>query len=209
VRRLRVVIVDYHRMVVDGLVRFLGDSCDVVATLDDGALVRETIRRLTPDIAILDIAMPRTSGLEVLRQLAEDRSACRVIVLTMYAEARLVVDALKAGASGFVLKESSADELLSALHVVQNGGTYLPKHLTKEIVTLMVGVDGRGAQLSPLKREVLRLLVQGLRPKQIAATLDMTTRSVETVKYRVMRELDVHSTAELVRRAIEQRLLSF
>jgi DNA-binding NarL/FixJ family response regulator len=186
VRRLRVVIVDDHRMVVDGLVRFLGDSCDVVATLDDGALVRETIRRLTPDIAILDIAMPRTSGLEVLRQLAEDRSACRVIVLTMYAEARLVVDALKAGASGFVLK-----------------------HLTKEIVTLMVGVDGRGAQLSPLKREVLRLLVQGLRPKQIAATLDMTTRSVETVKYRVMRELDVHSTAELVRRAIEQRLLSF
>jgi DNA-binding NarL/FixJ family response regulator len=209
VTRLRVVIVDDHRMVIDGLVRFLGDSCDIVATLDDGALARETIRRLKPDIAIIDISMPNASGLEVLRQLAEDGSSCRVIMLTMYADPRLAVEALKAGASGFVLKESSANELLSALHVVQNGGTYLPRHLTKEIVTLMVGSDGSRAGLSPLKQEVLRLLVQGLRPKQIAATLDMTTRSVETVKYRVMRELDVHSTAELVRHAIERRLLSF
>jgi DNA-binding NarL/FixJ family response regulator len=205
----RVVICDDHRMVVEGLVRFLDDSCDIVETLGDGGLVRETVRRVKPDIVILDISMPNNSGLEVLRQVGEDGASCKTVVLTMYAEPRLAVDALKAGASGFVLKESSADELLMALQVVLDGGTYLPKDLTKEIVTLMIGTDSSYPALTLVEQEVLRLVVQGQRAKEIAATLDMTTRSVETVKYRLMRQLDVHSTAELVRHAIERRLLQF
>lgn len=206
----RVLIVDDHKMVAEGLVRLLDDLFDIVGTIGDGRLVLEAVLRLRPDVILLDLSMPTVSGLEVLRRLREQDVEFKAIVLTMHADANMAVEALKAGASGFVLKESGGDELLTAVHTVLEGGTYLASVLTKEILTLMVGAADAGpAELTGRQREVLRLVVQGQRAKEIAGTLEMSTRSVEAVKYKMMQALHVHSTAELVRYAIEHGLVAF
>jgi DNA-binding NarL/FixJ family response regulator len=206
----RVLIVDDHKVVVDGLVRLLGEWCEIVDTITDGRLVLDAVRRLTPDVIILDISMPQFSGLEALRQLKEHGVHTKAIVLTMHADASLAVQALKAGASGYVLKESSTEELLTALQTVLKGDTYLASGLTKEVVSFMSGaIDPSRVELTTRQREILRLLVQGQRAKEIAATLDMSTRSVEAVKYKTMQLLNVHSTAELVRYVVEHRLVTF
>jgi DNA-binding NarL/FixJ family response regulator len=204
------LLVDDHKVVAEGLVRLLCDRYDVIDILTDGRLVLETVRRLRPDVILIDLSMPHVSGLEVLRRLKEQRIAFRAIVLTMHADAHIAVEALRIGACGFVLKESSGQELLKALDVVLGGGTYLAMAMTKEVLMLMVGsADPARFQLTPRQQEVLRLIVRGHRAKEIAATLDLSTRSVEAIKYRVMHILQVHSTAELVRYAIEHQVVTY
>jgi DNA-binding NarL/FixJ family response regulator len=205
----RVLIVEDHKVVAEGLVRLLGDRFHVVDTLNDGRLVLETVSRLRPDLAVLDISLPNVSGLDVLRQIRKAGIATRSIVLTMHADPNLAVEALSAGAAGFVLKESSGDELVTALQVVLGGGTYLASELTREIVTVMVGGEPDRVELTAQQRQVLRLIVSGQRAKEIASALDISTRSVEAIKYKTMQQLDVHSTAELVRYAVEHRLVPF
>lgn len=206
----RVLIVDDHQVVAEGLVRLLSDGFEIVSTINDGRLVLDAVSQFTPDVILLDISMPHVSGLEAMRQLRQLGVESKAIVLTMHADPSLAVEALKAGASGFVLKESSGEELLTALEVVLAGGTYLDSALTKEVVTLMVsGADPSRVELSTRQQEVLRLIVQGQRAKEIADTLAISTRSVEAIKYKMMQSLKVHSTAELVRCAVEHRLVTF
>jgi DNA-binding NarL/FixJ family response regulator len=206
----KVLIVDDHKVVAEGMVRLLSDHFDIVGTLTDGRLVLEAVCRLHPDVILLDISMPHVSGLEAMRQLRERGIDFKAIVLTMHADAALAVDALRTGASGFVLKESGGDELMTALQVVLAGGTYLAADLTKDIVTLMVDpTDPSRIELTTRQQEVLRLIVRGQRAKEIAGTLEMSTRSVEAVKYKIMQLLNVHSTAELVRYAVEHHLVAF
>ena len=206
----RVLLVDDHRVVVEGLTRLIGDRAEIVDTINDGALVVEAVRRTNPDVVILDISMPHVSGLEAIRQLRANHLETKVIVLTMHADASLAVEALRAGASAFVLKESSGDELLTALERVVNGQSYLAADLTKDIVTQMVGAGEPGrVALTTQQREVLRLIVRGLRVKEVASTLGMSDRSVVATKQKLMQSLNVHSTAELVRFAVEHRLVSF
>jgi DNA-binding NarL/FixJ family response regulator len=205
-----VLVVDDHRVVAEGLVRLLGDEFEIVDIITDGQLAPKAVSDLKPDVVLLDVSMPTISGLEVIRQLKQRQSDFRTIVLTMHADAHLAVEALKAGASGFVLKESSGEELLTAVRVVLRGDTYLATGLTKEILTLMVGTaDAADVQLTTEQREVLRLIVRGLRTKEIAGMLDMSTRNVDLIKSKMMHRLNVHSTAELVRYTIEHRLITF
>jgi DNA-binding NarL/FixJ family response regulator len=204
----RVLIVDDHQVVTDGLVRLLDDRFEIVGTINDGRLAVDEIARLLPDVVLLDLTMPNVSGFDVLHHLAKRGLETRTIVLTMHADAHLAVEALKAGANGFVMKEASSDELVTALGVVLNGGTYLASALTKPIVALMVSAGTKPQlELTAQQRGVLRLVVQGQRAKEIAQTLDMPTRTVEAIKYRLMQLLDVHSTAQLVRRAVEHKLV--
>ena len=206
----KVLIVDDHKVVVEGLVRLLGERFEIVDTINDGRYVLDAVSRLHPDVIVLDISMPHVSGLEAMRQLKEHGIQSKAIVLTMHADANLAVEALRAGASGFVLKESSGEELVTALQVALNGGTYLTSGLTKEVVTLMVGAaDPSRVELTTQQREVLRLIVRGQRAKEIASVLDLSTRTVEAIKYKIMQLLNVHSTAELVRYAIEHHLVTF
>jgi DNA-binding NarL/FixJ family response regulator len=208
--RPRVLIVDDHRVVAEGLVRLLRDRFEIVDTINDARLALDAVARLRPAVVLLDISMPFVSGLEVMRQLRRRRLEARAIMLTMHADPDIAVAALKAGASGFVLKEASGDELVTAVQVVLEGGVYLASGLTQEVVTLMVGAADPGrVELSAQQREVLRLIVRGQRAKEIASTLDMSVRAVEAIKYRTMQLLHVHSTAELVRYAVEHRLVSF
>ena len=208
--RPKILIVDDHRVVAEGLVRLLRDRFDIVDTINDGRLAIDAVLRLQPAVVLLDISMPFVSGLEVMRQLKRRRAEARVIVLTMHADPDIAVAALKAGASGFVLKEASGEELVTAVQVVLEGGIYLASGLTQEVVTLMVGAaDPSRVELTAQQREVLRLIVRGQRAKEIASTLDMSVRAVEAIKYRTMQLLNVHSTAELVRYAVEHRLVTF
>ena len=208
--RPRVLIAEDHRVVADGLVLLLGERYEIVATVRDGSDVLDAARRLHPDVILLDVSMPHVSGLESMRQLREHDVQSRVIVLTMHADPELAVEALRAGASGFVLKESSGEELMMALDAVLGGSTYLAADLTKEILTLMVGpADLKMPQLTTRQQEILRLIVRGQRAKEIAGTLNVSSRSVEAAKYKMMQQLRVHSTAELVRYAIEHRLVAF
>jgi DNA-binding NarL/FixJ family response regulator len=129
--------------------------------------------------------------------------------LTMHADASLAVESLRTGASAFVLKQSSGSELEKALQIVLDGGTYLSAQITKHAVLLMMqGVDSAGRNLTARQLDVLRLVVRGQRAKEIAATLRLSTRAVEAIKYRIMQQLQVRSTAELVRFTIEHRLAS-
>jgi DNA-binding NarL/FixJ family response regulator len=203
-----VLIVDDHKVVAEGLMQLLGNRFRILGTIADGSLAVSAVDRLRPDIVLLDLSLPNVSGLDVLRGIREVGLKPTVIVLTMHADAQLAVEALRAGASGFVLKESSSDELLTALDVVLAGGTYLAMGLTKEIVTVMVGAEtAPRVDLTAQQREVLRLVVRGQRAKEIAGALQLSTRSVEAIKYRMMHRLKVHSTAELVRCAVERRLV--
>ena len=207
--RPRLLIVDDHEIVIEGLVRLLGDRFDIIATLTDGRTVVDDVARLQPDVLLLDLSIPNVSGLEVMRRLKALNVPFKAIVLTMHADASLAVEALKTGASAFVLKQSSGRELEKALQIVLDGGTYLSAQITKHAVLLMMqGVDSAGRDLTARQLDVLRLIVQGQRAKEIAATLRLSTRAVEAIKYRIMQQLKVRSTAELVRFTIENRIAS-
>jgi DNA-binding NarL/FixJ family response regulator len=204
------LIVDDHKVMTEGLVRVLGDRFEIVETVHDGRLVLDAAERHAPAIILLDISMPDVSGVEVLRRLRARGAAARIIVLTMHADPNLAIEALRAGASGFVLKQSSGEELLAALETVLGGGTYLPSELTKDILRLMVGgTDPGRVTLTALQQEVLRLIVRGLRAKEIASTLQVSMGSILAAKYKTMQLLHVRSTAELIRYAVEHRLVSF
>lgn len=205
----RVLIVDDHRVVAEGLGRLLSGHFAVVETINDSRDIVNAVLERQPDVILLDASMPNVTGLEAMRRLKERGIAFKAIVLTMHADPSLAVEALKTGASGFVLKEASGEELLTAIDAVLSGNTYLASALTKEIVTLMVGAtEPSRVELTTQQREVLRLIVRGLRTKEIAAALAASTRTIDATKHKIMQLLNVHSTAELVRYAVEHRLVN-
>lgn len=209
-RRPTVLLADDHVVFTDGIIRILKERFDVVGTVTDGRSILEAASRLRPDVIVTDISMPTLSGLEGLRQLKANHDESRVIFLTMHADARLAAEAFRLGAKGFVLKQSSADELVKAMEAVLAGHTYMSSVLTEEVLALMSDpTTSSGAELSSRQKEVLRLIVNGHRTKEIAANLNLSPRTVETIKYEMMRNLNVHSTTELVRYSIENRLVDF
>jgi len=132
-----------------------------------------------------------------------------MVFLTMHADARMAAEAFRLGARGFVLKHSSGDELVRAIDEVLQGHKYMSAALTDDVLALMSTRPDPGVELTSRQQEVLRLIVNGQRMKEIAASLQLSPRTVETIKYEMMRDLDVHSTPELVRYAIEHKLVVF
>ena len=209
-RRPKILLADDHVVFTDGIVRILAERFDVVGAVTDGHALLEAAGTLYPDVIISDISMPMLSGLETLRQLRTRHHDVAVIMLTMHADAKLAADAFRLGAKGYVLKQSSGDELIKAVDAVLQGHKYLSSALTEEVMSVMSGAEGSdGPELTARQTEVLRLIVDGQRMKEIASHLNLSPRTVETIKYEIMRELDVHSTAELVRYAIERKLVGF
>jgi DNA-binding NarL/FixJ family response regulator len=208
-RRVNVLIADDHAIVKEGLVSLLKDAYDVVGAVGDGHLLLDEARRLRPDVIVTDISMPGMNGLDVLARLKREGVDSKVIVLTMHNDAEMAAQAMRAGASGFLLKQSAGEELVTAIEQVLQGRVYLTPAVTKDVMERMANPAGAPtAQLTARQRDVLRLIVEGRRMKEIAAALQLSTRTVESHKYEMMQVLGLHSTVELVRYAIQHRLVA-
>ena len=208
-RPYTVLIADDHAIVKEGLVSLLqAQGFDVVGAVANGDELMDAARRLRPDVIVSDISMPGLSGLDVLTRLKAEHTDSKIILLTMHHDAQLATRAMRAGASGFLLKHAAGEELMTAIHQAVEGRVYLTPTLTKEVIERMASSSSEvSPQLTVRQREVLRLILEGLRMKEIAATLNLSARTVETHKYQMMQTLGVDSTAELVKYAIEHRLI--
>ena len=208
-RRHTVLLADDHAIVRDGLVSLLKEhDFDVVGSVGDGQQLVEAATRLRPDVIVTDISMPGLDGLAVVARLRTERIDSRIIVLTMHNDAELATLAIRGGASGFLLKDSAAEELVEAIGQVLRGRIYLTPALTRGVMDQLAAAPAASApQITARQRDVLGLIVKGQRMKEIAANLQLSPRTVETHKYEMMRVLGLQSTAALVKYAIDHRLI--
>ena len=208
-RHATVLVADDHAIVMEGLVSLLKEhDFDVVGAVGDGERLMESARRLKPDVIVTDLSMPGLTGLDVLVKLKAEKIESKVVVLTMHNDAERATAALKAGAAAFLLKESAGEELVTAIHQALQGRVYLTAAVTRSVIERMAEKPGAQPQaLTPRQLDVLRLIVKGQRMKEIASVLNLSTRTVETHKYEMMQVLGMKSTAELVRYALEQRIV--
>jgi DNA-binding NarL/FixJ family response regulator len=205
----RVLLADDHAMVADGLSLLLRESFELVGTAIDGAGLVAAARRLVPDVIIADIAMPVLNGLGALRQIKAEGIPSRVIFVTMHADAGLAIEALRAGASGYVVKHSAGEELTVAIHEVLAGRRYVTPRIAPEVIQRLGDrSDPVRLSLTARQRDVLRLVVAGKRMKEIAEILGLSARTVETHKYEAMQALGVATTAELISYAVRHELVS-
>jgi DNA-binding NarL/FixJ family response regulator len=206
--RPTILIADDHAIVKEGLVTLLkAHDFDVVGAVGDGAQLMAAALDLRPDVIVTDLTMPGLTGLDVLARLTREGIDSKVIILTMHNDVDLAARAMREGASGFLLKHSAGEELVTAIREVLQQRVYLTAALTRGVMALMSSQQGSAAsQLTDRQRDVLRLIVDGRRMKEIATALGLSTRTVEAHKYNLMEALNVHSTAALVRYAIEHRL---
>ena len=203
----RVLLADDHKMVADGLARLLGDAFDLVATVYDGLQLVDAARQLRPDAIVTDVTMPLMTGLEAMRLLKQERISARFVFLTVHQEALLAAEVIREGGSGFLLKQAAGEELITAVRSALEGGTYLSPLIAKDVLWALSGADTAPRQaLTPRQREVLRLLADGRRMKEIAAELGVSVRTVENHKYELMRVIGARTNAELVKFAVRQGL---
>jgi len=206
---LRVLIVDDHEVFREGLKSLLvAQGFDVVGEASRGRAALRLARALMPDLAILDIAMPELNGLEAARLMGRDVPKTRCIILTMHGEDAYVLEALRAGVLGFVLKSQAFSDLTQAIHAVTAGSVYLSPGISRAVVDASLG--GGAAPADPLttrEREVLHLVAEGRTTKAIADVLGISAKTVETHRGAIMRKLDIHDTPSLVRYAIRRGLI--
>jgi DNA-binding NarL/FixJ family response regulator len=210
--KTRVVLADDHSIVIDGLRGILRDDCDVVATFADGRALVEGYLQYRPDVTIVDISMPNLNGIDATRRLRQLDPKARVIVLTMHADITYATEAFDAGASGYVVKSSAAQELLAAIRAVASGQVYVSPAIAKDLVQLALhpAESGRSnrPELTARQREVLQLVAEGNSIKEIARKLRISPKTVEYHKYRLMEQLDLATTAELTQYAIRHGLIN-
>jgi DNA-binding NarL/FixJ family response regulator len=212
VARAKVLLADDHTIVAQGLGAILKESFDLVGTVSDGRSLIDSAKQLKPDIIVTDISMPLLNGLDAIRKLKSEGVTARVIVLTMHSEAHLAAEAFGAGASGYVLKHAAGEELVSAIHEALRGRVYLTPLIAKDLITVLMEArnqpESQKFKLTPRQREVLQLVGEGRTMKEVAATLNISTRTAESHKYGIMEALGVQTTAELVQHAIRLGLIS-
>jgi DNA-binding NarL/FixJ family response regulator len=210
--RPRILIADDHTLVADLCRQLLETEFEVVGTVNNGrALVRAAVA-FKPDVAVVDVAMPILNGLDAGQQVKEIFPAVKLVFLTMNNDIELAAEAFRRGASGYLLKTCAASELVTAVREVLRGRSYMSKTLRRDDVnylrrteTKLVDEDNR---LTGRQREVLQLLAEGKVMKEIADTLNMTTRTVAFHKYRMMEALGAKSNAELVRYAVRHHIVT-
>jgi DNA-binding NarL/FixJ family response regulator len=209
-KRPRILLADDHKMFAQGLRSLLEDEFELVGTVTDGQALIEAAHELDPDVIVVDISMPVLNGLDAVRQLTKEGTPARIIFLTMHADDSLVAEAFRCGGSGYVLKQSAGEELISAIGQVLAGHKYVtPLVATESARGLSKGVDRPQAlRLTPRQREVLQLIIEGCTMKEIAARLGISTRTAESHKYEMMQGLGVESTAELIQYALKLGLTS-
>jgi len=207
--RPRILIADDHKMFAQGLASLLEDEFDLVGMVADGFALLEQTTLLNPDVIIVDISMPGLNGLEAIRRLQQKGSSAKVVVLTMHADPRLVSEALRCGANGYVLKQSAGEDLIFAIREVMESRRYMTPEIESEWQRTAAGAfEPKHLNLTPRQREVLKLLSRGHTMKEIATNLGISTRTAESHKYEMMQGLGIESTAELIQYAIKLGITS-
>ena len=211
----RVLIADDHKIVREGLKALIDkqESMQVVAEADNGLEAVRLARKLQPDVVIMDLGMPQMNGIEATREVTAHEPGIKVIALSMHSDKRFVLQMIKAGASGYVLKDSAFEELITAIKTVVSNQSYLSPKITDVVIkdyvqTLSKGDVSAFSVLTAREREVLQLLAEGRSTKEIAASLSVSVKTVETHRQQIMSKLNIHSVAELIKYAIREGLTS-
>jgi DNA-binding NarL/FixJ family response regulator len=210
-KRPRILLADDHKLMAEALQHLLQADFDVVGTVSDGRALIKAAAELKPELVVVDIGMPLLNGLDAADQLRTLHPDIKVIVLTQNREPRYAVEAFRRKASGYLLKDSAASELTTAIHQVLQGRSYVSPLIAKGMVNQALNPEPRDPglrELSPREREVLQLLAEGKSMKEVAAVLDISPRTVEFHKYRVMELLGVKTNAELVQYAVKHGLIT-
>jgi len=212
-KKLRLLLVDDHAVVREGLRSLLGSDTrfEIVGEAADGPTALSAVDRLHPDVVVMDVSLPGLNGAQVTRRLKESQPDVRTLALTVHEEGGYLRSLMDAGACGYVLKRSAASELLRAIEVVGEGGTYLDSSIAGQLVSKLgqrKTALAPSSALSEREREVVRYVAHGYSNKEIAAKLDVSVKTVETYRYRATEKLGLHSRADLVRYAIDQGWLS-
>ncbi len=211
-RPIRVVVADDHAILRDGIVAVLERSGDVqvVAQASSGTEAVEVATRLRPDVVVVDISMPGLSGIEVVRRLAGGSDPLRVLVLTMHVEEEYVIHAVRAGASGFLIKDSAANEVLAAVKALASGRGYFGGHAARVLARQMrepqVSLEDPYRDLTPREREVFHLVIEGLTTKEVSTRLGVSLKTAENHRARVLEKIGARNTAQLIRYAVRHGL---
>lgn len=211
--RLKILLADDHRLFRDGLRTLLTKKGDmeVVAETCDG---RETVKAAmekAPQVILMDISMPNLNGIDATRRICSENPSIKVIILSMHSDQKFVIESLKAGASGYLLKDCAIDELEAAIRTVASGQIALAKSIEENIIRDYLKLAASKPEtvfsaLSSREREVLQLLSRGLNTKEIASELNISIKTVETHRKQIMDKLGIHSIAQLTKYAIKEGL---
>jgi two-component system, NarL family, response regulator NreC len=213
--KIRCLLVDDHTLFRQGVRRLLESESDfeVVGESPDGGDSVEKARELRPDVVLMDIGMPGLSSFEATRHIKKNRPETKVLFLTMYEDEDYLVQCLEVGAAGYVLKDTPAQQLVSAVREVYKGGKYLSSQVLGKLVEDFrarvrdARMRPRMSTLTPREREILKLLAEGNSVKEIAILLGLSVKTVEAHKFNLMRKLDIHNKAQLVTYAIQKKII--
>jgi DNA-binding NarL/FixJ family response regulator len=208
-----IVVVDDHQIVREGLVKLLEEHEEfhVVGQAGDGEEAVEIVLEKQPDVVLMDVRMPRLSGVDATRRILKRGSEAKVVILSTHDGRNHVEQALRAGAAGYLVKTCSFDELVSAIRAVQTGASYLSPAVTRQVVDAIArpgdSVPSGTAMLTDREREVLQLIAEGLSSKEIAPVLGVSLKTVDSHRSNLMDKLDIHKVSGLVRYAIRMGLV--
>jgi DNA-binding NarL/FixJ family response regulator len=207
--RPRVLLADDHALLLGAFEKLLSAECEIVGQVTDGRALVEAAERLKPDLIVVDISMPLLNGLEAGRQIKQKLRSVKLVFLTMNEDADLAAEAFRLGASAYLLKRSVASELTTAIREVMQGRSYITPLVAGGLVESLQRTDaGTPAhELTSRQREVLQLLAEGKSMKEVAGVLNLTPRTVAFHKYRMMEQLKVKSTAELIQYAVKHHIV--
>jgi len=206
----RLILADDHTIIVEAFRKLLEPEYEIVAAVSDGRALLETAPKIKPDVIVVDIGMPLMNGLEAGVRLRELMPTAKVIFLTMNEDPDLAVEAMRCGASGYLLKSSAASELTHAIQKALKGQTYVTPQIARGMQKAFIKnpqATMHAKNLTPRQREVVQLLAEGRSMKEVASVLNVTPRTVAFHKYRVMEELNLKTSADLIQFAIKSRIL--
>ena len=208
----RVLLADDHKIVLEGLRGLLDTEFEIVGAVEDGRTLVAEAKRLRPDVVVADISMPGLNGMDAARQIGKIDERIKIVFLTMHSDVSYAAGAFEAGASGFVLKHSAPQELITAIREAMRGRTYVTPMIAGDLIgSYQTGSIRQGelkAALSPRQKEVLQLLAEGKSTKEVAAVLNISPRTAEFHKYRMMEQLKLKTSAELIQYAVKHGIVS-
>ena len=205
--RPRVLLADDHTLLLEAFQKLLIDEFDVVGAVSDGRALVAAVATLRPDVVVVDVSMPLLNGIDATRQIKQAQPETRIIILTMNEDPDLAAEAFRAGASGYLLKRSAASELGTAIREVMKRRSYITPLVAEGLVgSMMEGGDGRPA-LTIRQREIVQLVAEGRSMKEVAGILNIAPRTVAFHKYRIMEQLRIRTTAELIQFAIKNHIV--